>query len=63
MQQELVTATEKSRVELQKNASAAAEASATLQKRLEKTEASCVRLMNEAADREKTLAAPTHVEN
>ena len=61
-QQELVIATEKSRVEMQKNASAAAKASTALQNRLEKTEASCIRLMNAAEDREKILAAPAHVE-
>ena len=62
MQQELVAATEKSRIELQEKASAAAEASTVLRMRLEKTEASCIRLMNEAADREKMLTALTHVE-
>ena len=58
MQQELVAATEKSRIELQKKASAAAEASTVLRMRLEKTEASCIRLMNEAADREKNAHCP-----
>jgi hypothetical protein len=63
MQQELVAATEKLRVELQENATAAAEASAVLQERLAKTQASCVRLMNAVEDRENALSAPANVEN
>ena len=62
MQQELVTATEKSRVELQENVTAAEEHTTILQERLAKTEASCIRLMNETADHEKIVAALTHVE-
>ena len=62
MQQDLVTATEISRVELQDKVTAAAEHNTTLQDRLSTTEASCLRLMNEAAEREKILTALTHME-